>query len=142
MRSLIRTLSGLTIVMLVSACAITVPNPVEPEIVQIEVKSSFPISITQAYVYRHDGKTILRGEAAFPTWRWFGNFTGHIDIEVSVPGSDAVKMNNISLTRMRIPKKRGRRAIFVSKIADSPTNGTIVHVSYHEGEHEMPTIHG
>lgn len=116
---------------MVSACASLSPTLIEQGIVQIDIKESNPVRITQVTVKREDGMMVVRGEAAFPVWYWFGNFTGHIAIDVVSPGSDAIKKRNLSLIRKRIPKKRGRKAFFVSNFAFDPPKGTVIHVAYH-----------
>lgn len=133
-----KVLSGLLALSMVSACAPLSPTLIEQKIVQAEIKESSPVRITQVTVKREDGMMVVRGEAAFPVWNWFGYFTGHIDIDVIAPGSDVLKKRNLSLIRKRIPKKRGRKAFFVSNFAFDPPKGTIVQVAYHRasGTHE------
>lgn len=143
MRSMTKALTSLVTVAVVSACAVPSPTLVEQEIVRTEIEESYPVRITRATVYREDGKIVVSGEAAFPAGQWFGAFRGHIDIDVVVPGKETLKTRNVSLIRMRIPKKRGRRATFVSRRAvyisryeGELPKGTIVKVAYHEGSHE------
>lgn len=139
MRSLIGVLSRLAPMMLVSACTLFAPTLVEQGVVRMDVKESEPVSVKHATVYREDGMTVVQGEAAFPPWVAFGHFTGHIDIELDLPNGEVVKKQNVRLIRKRIPKKRGRRAYFISRFALNPSLGTIVHVAYHDGRHEKST---
>lgn len=125
------TLTVVLVFAMVSACAPLRPTLIEQGIVQTDIKESNPVRITQVTVKREDGMMVVRGEAAFPVWYWFGNFTGHIDIDVVSPESDVLKKRNLSLIRKRIPKKRGRKAFFVSIFAFDPPEGTIIHVAYH-----------
>ena len=128
-----KILTGVLMLSMVSACAPLSPTLSEQGIVQTEIKESSPVRITQVTVNREDGMMVVRGEAAFPVWNWFGYFTGHIDIDVVAPGSDVLKKRNLSLIRKRTPKKRGRKAFFVSIFEIDPPKGTIVQVAYHRG---------
>lgn len=136
MGSTTKILTGLVALTVVSACAMSSPTLVEQGIVRTKIKESHPVRITRATVYREDGKIVVSGEAAFPAWQWFGVFRGHIDIDIIVPGNETLKTRNVSLIRKRIPKKPGRRAVYMSKFEGELPKGTIVQVSYHEGSHE------
>ena len=120
---------------IVSACTTFSPTLVEQGIVRTEIKETKPVRITQASVYREDGVTVVRGEAAFPAWQSFGISTGHIDIDVVVPGNDTLKTRNVSPISKRIPNKRGRRAFFVSRFESKLPKGAVLHISYHDGTH-------
>lgn len=139
MQSLARIVTSVMTLSIVSACAMFPPTLLEQGIVRTEIKESNPVRITRATVYREDGMTVVRGEAAFPAWQSFGIFTGHIDIDIAIPGNDVLKKRNVSLIRKRIPKERGRRAFFVSRFSIEPPKGTIVRVTHHEGTHEIPS---
>lgn len=132
-RTLSKLLTGVLLLSMGSACALPSPTLSEKGVVQTEIKESSPVRITNVTVRRVDGMMVVRGEAVFPIWHWFGKFTGHIDIDVVAPGSDVLKKRNLSLIRKRIPRKRGRKAVFVSNFEFDPTKGTIVQVSYHRG---------
>ena len=131
MRILPKILTLVLVFSIVSACAIFSPTLIEQGVVRTEIKESSPVRITRVTVNREDGMMVVRGEAAFPAWKSFGYFTGHIDIDVVIPGLSVLKKRNLSLIRRRIPRKRGRKAFFVSKFLIDPPMGTIVQVAYH-----------
>lgn len=122
-------------ILLVSACALLPPTLVEQGIVRMDIGKSKPVSVKKATAYLEDGTTIVRGEAAFPSSSTSRYFTGHIDIKIVMPDGKVTAKNNVKLFPKRIPKKRGRRAFFVSKIDFEATEGTVVHVTYHSGVH-------
>lgn len=125
------TITGVLASAMISACAPLPPTLIEQDIVQTNIKESNSVRITQVTVKREDGMMVVRGEAAFPAGNRLGYSTGHIDIDVVAPGSDVLKKRNLSLIRKRIPKKRGRKAFFVSNFAFDPPKGTVIHVAYH-----------
>lgn len=131
MQVLPKLLIGVLAFGFVSACASLSSPLIEQGIVQTEIKESSHARITRVTVKREDGMMVVRGEAAFPAWNTLGYFTGHIDIDVVAPGQDVFKKRNLSLIRKRIQKKRGRKAIFVSKFEIDPPKGTTVQVAYH-----------
>ena len=112
------------------------PDLIKQGIVRTDIEESEPVQVTHATVYREDEITVVRGEAAFPPWYSFGIFSGHIDLDIVLPAGKVIQRRNVSLVRKRLPKKRGRRAFFVSRFAIDPPKGTIVRVSYHQGLHE------
>lgn len=122
-------------VLLVSACALFPPSLVEQGIVRMDIGKSKPVSVKKATAYLEDGTTIVRGEAAFPSSSTSRHFTGHIDIKIVMPDGKVTAKNNVKLFPKRIPKKRGRRAFFVSKIDFEASEGAVVHVTYHSGVH-------
>lgn len=138
MRVFQKVLFGIVIFSTVSACARFSPSLIEQGIVQTEIGKSDSIRITRVTVYREDGMTVVRGEAAFPAWKPFGRFTGHIDIDIVAPEGDVLKKRSTSLIRKRRPRKRSQRAYFVSRFAIDPPKGTIVQVAYHQasGTHD------
>ena len=136
MRNSVKILCLFTVFAIVSACVQFTPTLSEQGIVRTEIQESKPVSITHATVYREDSMTVVRGEAAFPSWNSFGHFTGHIDLDIAFPNGNMIERRNVSLIRKRIPKTRGRRAFFVSRFSDDPPKGTIVRISYHDGKHE------
>ncbi len=122
-------------VLLISACALFPPSLVEQGIVRMDIGESKPVSVRRATAYLEDGTTIVRGEAAFPSSSTSRHFTGHIDIKIVMPDGKVTASNNVKLFPKRIPKKRGRRATFVSKFDFEASEGTVVHVTYHNGAH-------
>lgn len=122
-------------VLLISACALFPPSLVEQGIVRMDIGESKPVSVRRATAYLEDGTTIVRGEAAFPSSSTSRHFTGHIDIKIVMPDGKVTAKNNVKLFPRRIPKKRGRRATFVSKFDFEASEGTVVHVTYHSGVH-------
>jgi hypothetical protein len=122
-------------VLLISACALFPPSLVEQGIVRMDIGESKPVSVRRATAYLEDGTTIVRGEAAFPSSSTSRHFTGHIDIKIVMPDGKVTAKNNVKLFPRRIPKKRGRRAFFVSKFDFEASEGTVVHVTYHNGAH-------
>ena len=135
MNSSVGVLIGVAPLILVAACALFSPNLVEQGTVRLDIKESKPVSVTHVTAYHEGGITIVRGEAAFSPWVAFGHFIGHIDIEIDSPGSEVLKKRYVPLMRKRLPKKRGRRANFISRIAFEVSKGTTIKVSYHEGDH-------
>ena len=122
-------------ILLVSACALFPPSLVEQGTVRMEIGKTEPVSVQRATAYLDDGTTVVRGEAAFPSSSFSRHFTGHIDIKIALPDGKVMAQNNIKLFPKRIPKQRGRRASFVSKFNFEASEGTVVHVTYHNGVH-------
>lgn len=135
MRNSAKFLCSIAVFAIVSACVQFTPTLNEQGIVRTEIQESKPVSITHATVYREDSMTVVRGEAAFPPWNLFGHFTGHIDLDIAFPDGKVIEKHDVPLVRKRIPKKRGRRAFFVSRFNDDPPKGTIVRIAYHHGNH-------
>ncbi len=133
MLGLTKVLTCLSMFTIISACSLPSPTLVEQGIVRIEIKESNPIHITRVTAYREDAMTVVRGEAAFPMWKSFGIFSGHIDIDIAIPGNEVLQRRNVALVRTRIPKKRGRRAIFRSKFEFDFPKGTVANIAYHVG---------
>tara|TARA_R110000868_G_scaffold107438_1_gene293991 strand:- start:14832 stop:15257 length:426 start_codon:yes stop_codon:yes gene_type:complete len=136
MNSLPRKLIALSTLGLVSACGLFPPTLVEQDIVRLEIEKTQPIWVSTASVYMEDDKTVVRGEARYPMGAHFGFFSGHIDIDLTLPNGEVFKKRNVRLIRKRIPKRSGRRATFVSRFPLDPSKGTIVHIEYHLGEHK------
>lgn len=128
---LIRVVFGVLVFGTATACARFSPSLIEQGIVQTKIKESDAIRITQVTVYREDGMTVVRGDAAFPAWKPFKQFFDHVDIDVVAPEGTISEKRRSSLIRKRIPKKRGRRAFFISRLSFDPPRGTIVQVAYH-----------
>ena len=122
-------------ILLVSACALFPPSLVEQGTVRMEIGKTEPVSVQRATAYLDDGTTVVRGEAAFPSSSFSRHFTGHIDIKIALPDGKVIAQNNVKLFPKRIPKQRGRRASFVSKFNFEASEGTVVHVTYHNGAH-------
>lgn len=122
-------------ILLVSACALFPPSLVEQGIVRMDIGKSKPVSVKKATAYLEGGTTIVRGEAAFPSSSTSRHFAGHIDIKIVMPDGKVTANNNVKLFPKRIPKQRGRRATFVSKFDFEASEGTVVHVTYHNGVH-------
>ncbi|MDC3346970.1 hypothetical protein OAW32_00055 [bacterium] len=135
MTSKIRLPIRLAPILLVSACALFPPSLVEQGIVRIDIGKSKPVSVKKATTYVDDGTTVVRGEAAFPSSSFSRHFTGHIDIKIALPDGKVIAQNNVKLFPKRIPKKRGRRATFVSSFDVELPKGTVVHVTYHDRRH-------
>lgn len=135
MRYLINILISIAALTIFSTSGMSSSDLIEKSIVRIEVKEPGPVRITQAFVYREDGLSVVRGEAAFPIWKSFGIFSGHIDIDIVSPGNVALKKHNVPLVRKRIPKRRGRRAFFISRLETELSKGAIVRIAYHMGNH-------
>lgn len=136
MNSLLRKLIALTALGFVSACGTFPPTLVEQDIVRLDIEKTLPVSVSTASVYMEDGKTVVWGEARYPMGTHFGFFSGHIDIDLTLPNGEVFQEENVRLTQKRIPKKSGRKAFFVSRFPVNPTRGTIIHIEYHVGAHE------
>ena len=136
MDSKIRGLTMVAPVILISGCAPFSPSLVEQGRVEIKIEESEPVSVTRATVYRGNGMTVVRGEARYPVRKLHGIFKGHIDIDLTLPNGEVFKERNVRLTRKRIPKKRGRKASFVSRFPVDLPKGTVVHIGYHVGAHD------
>jgi len=135
MNSLSRKLIALSTLGLVSACGSFPPTLVEQDIVRLEIEKTRPVWVSTTSVYREDDNTVVRGEARYPMGTHFGIFSGHIDIDLTLPNGEVYKEQNVRLTRKRIPKRSGRKASFVSRFPVDPPKGTVVHVGYHVGDH-------
>lgn len=136
MNSLPRKLVALSTLGLVSACGLFPPTLVEQDIVKLDIENTRPVWVSRASVYMEDDKTVVRGEARYPMGTHFGFFSGHIDIDLTLPNGEVFKERNVRLTRKRIPKRSGRKASFVSRFPVNPPRGTVVHIGYHLGDHE------
>ena len=135
MRFAIKGLSMAAPMLLISACTLFPPTLVEQGSVRIDIEKSEPVSVTRATAYRADGMTVVRGEARYPMGTHLGFFSGHIDIDLTLPNGEVFKERNVRLTRKRIPKRNGRKASFVSRFPVDPPKGTVVHIGYHVGDH-------
>ena len=109
---------------------------IQVERVRIDIEKSEPVSVTRATAYRTGGITVIQGEAGYPITTHYGNFRGHIDIDLTLPNGEVFKTRNVAITRKRIPKKRGRKATFSSRFSVDPPKGTVVHIRYHAGPHK------
>tara|TARA_R110002110_G_scaffold106809_1_gene267600 strand:+ start:76 stop:501 length:426 start_codon:yes stop_codon:yes gene_type:complete len=136
MNSLSRKLVALSTLGFVSACGSFPPTLVEQDIVRLEIEKTQPVWVSTASVYREDDNTVVRGEARYPMGTHFGIFSGHIDIDLTLPNGEVFKEQNVRLTRKRIPKRSGRKASFVSRFPVNPSKGTVVHIEYHLGDHK------
>tara|TARA_R110002072_G_scaffold17119_9_gene65604 strand:+ start:1214 stop:1639 length:426 start_codon:yes stop_codon:yes gene_type:complete len=136
MNSLPTKLIALSTLGLVSACGLFPPTLVEQDIVRLDIEKTRPVWVSTASVYIEDDKTVVRGEARYPMGAHFGFFSGHIDIDLTLPNGEVFKERNVRLTRKRIPKRSGRKASFVSRFPVNPPRGTVVHIGYHLGDHE------
>lgn len=136
MKLAIKGLSMAAPLLLVSACTLFPPTLVEQGSVRIDIEKSEPVSVTRATAYRTGGITVIQGEAGYPITTHYGNFRGHIDIDLTLPNGEVFKTRNVALTRKRIPKKRGRKATFSSRFSVDPPKGTVVHIRYHAGPHK------
>lgn len=120
---------------IVAGCSIFPPTLVEQGVVTFDIRQSEPVRITSATAYREDGEIVIRGTAAFPTLRSYGVFSGHVDMEIAMPNGERIFRNNVPVNRKRIPKVRGRKAYFVTRVKFDPPKGTVVYLTYHHGPH-------
>ena len=88
--------------------------------------------------YRSSDKTVIRGQLKYPVWTWFKLFPGHVDVTVEPPGDEKITMHDIAIIRKRLPKKRGREAYFVARVASDAPRGTRITVEYSDKKHENP----
>jgi len=136
MRSIAKITIILSMAGSVTGCGLFPPTLVDEGIVKTEIVNSRPVSVSSANVYREDNLTVVRGEARYPMGVHFGMFSGHIDIDFILPSGKSVQKHDIRLTRKRIPKRIGRKAVFISRFSVDPPRGTIVRIAYHIGGHE------
>lgn len=136
MRKKFRCLLALPVLVSLVGCGLTTPSLTEQGIVKVEAAKSRPVWISTTHVYRENNETVVRGEAKHPMSSHFGTFGGHIDVEFILPDGKTITKQDIRLVRKRIPKRRGRRAVFVSRFDFNPPRGTIARIAYHNGAHE------
>ncbi len=57
---------------------------------------------------------------------------------VEPPGDEKFTIHDVAVIRKRLPKKRGREAYFVARVASDALRGTRITVKYSDNKHENP----
>lgn len=122
---------------LLAGCSAFAPTLDEAGIVEIEIsQKDKPPRVYFVHAYRSSGETVIRGRLKYPVWSWYGMFPGHIDLTFSPLHGEKTTLHDVAVIPKRIPKKRGREAFFVGRIATDIPEGTRIIVEYSEKKHD------
>lgn len=136
MFSRMKLVSGLLLLVLVSACEAMPPSLIDEGNIRIQIEEAESISIVRISIISEKNETILNGEAIAPRWHIVVAENGHIDFDVVYPNGSKIRKRGIELRR-RITVSHGpRRLYFFEKLAKEPPKGTKVDVYYHTGSHD------
>lgn len=125
----------LGVLLLAGGCLAQRDNMLSSGTVQLNLKESRNIRITNVSVKRYMNETVITGNVQRERLSPSGVFRGHVDIEIFVEGDRVFTIIQVPFYPRSIPWKGSRKSRFSTRISIRLLNNSVIHMRYHNGEH-------